>query len=146
MDLVARAEALARVAHRGQHDKAGLPYWQHPSRVAARVAPDPKAQAVAWLHDVVEDSETTLEDLAAEGFPPEVVAAVGLLTRWPGQSAADYYAAVLTDALALRVKLADLADNADPARLARLDRVTRERLEAKYALARRQLGVEQLER
>lgn len=142
MDLVARAQALARTAHRGQYDKAGMPYWQHPQRVAARVAPDQHAQAVAWLHDVVEDTDLTLAKLATAGFPPAVVQAVGLLTRWPGQPAADYYAAVRSDPLALSVKLADLADNADPSRLALLDRLTRERLQAKYALARRHLGVE----
>lgn len=137
---MASAEALARAAHTGQYDKAGMPYWTHPARVAARVADDTSAQAAAWLHDVVEDSDVTLEDLLAQGFPAEVVAAVALLTRRRGQPAADYYAGIRTDALALRVKLADLADNSDPDRLALLDRQSRERLEAKYAHARGQLG------
>ena len=140
MDLVARAEALARRAHAGQYDKAGLPYWSHPARVAERVGDDPSAQAAAWLHDVVEDCDVTLEDLLAQGFPARVVAAVGLLTRRPGQPAADYYAGIRTDPLALRVKLADLADNSDPDRLALLDRQSRERLEAKYTHARRELA------
>lgn len=68
-DLAARAETLARAAHAGQVDKAGAPYAAHPARVAAAVAGDPLAEAAAWLHDVIEDTGTTLADLRAEGFP-----------------------------------------------------------------------------
>ena len=68
-ELVGRAEALARSAHAGQVDKAGAPYAQHPERVAAAVTGDPQAQAAAWLHDVVEDTSTSLADLRAAGQP-----------------------------------------------------------------------------
>ena len=54
-DLVERAKDLAHRAHAGQVDKAGRPYIEHVARVAARVADDPEAEAVAWLHDVLED-------------------------------------------------------------------------------------------
>lgn len=122
------AQRIATVAHAGQVDKAGRPYITHPARVAARVAGDDHAVAVAWLHDVVEDTTVTLADLR-EQFPAEVVAAVD----------DEYYARVRRVPLALTVKLADLADNSDPQRLARLDDATRERLVAKYARARAEL-------
>lgn len=73
--LIDRAHSMATAAHEGQTDKAGAPYIDHPRRVAIRVhqyAPEEHseaAQAVAWLHDVVEDSSITLQDLAQE-FPP----------------------------------------------------------------------------
>ncbi len=131
-DMVAQAEAFARRARQGQVDKAGAPYATHPERVAGRVAPSPFAQAAAWLHDVVEDTPITLDDLTAEGFPAEVVAAVGALTRGEREPADDYYARVAADPLALQVKWADLADNASAERMALLDEQTQTRLRAKY--------------
>jgi len=136
--LAALAEEIAAAAHRGQVDKAGQPYITHPARVAARVAGDENAVAVAWLHDVVEDTAVTLVDLE-ESFPAEVTTAVDALTRRPGEAPAAYYARVRAVPLALTVKLADMADNSDPQRLARLDAATRERLIAKYARARAEL-------
>lgn len=132
----ARAEQIARAAHEGQVDKTGHPYITHPQRVAARVRGDDLAEAVAWLHDVVEDTTVTLDDLARE-FPPAVVDAVDALTRRPDQS--DYYDQVQADDLALRVKLADIDDNTDPDRMAQLDPTTRNRLIAKYTAARKRL-------
>lgn len=128
------AETVARTAHDGQFDKAGQPYISHPARVAARVADDEHAVVVAWLHDVVEDTATTLTELAAT-FPAAVVRAVDALTKRPGEPVNAYYARVRAVPLARRVKLADLADNSDATRLARLDPATRERLRAKYAHA-----------
>lgn len=139
-ELVAVAEALARRAHRSQVDKAGEPYIEHPRRVAAGVKDDPVVQAAAWLHDVVEDTSVTLEDLRAAGFPEVVVAAVDALTRRPDEDRDAYYTRVAADPVALQVKWADLADNADPGRLARLDADTRGRLHAKYAHAREVLS------
>lgn len=141
-DLVALAEGIARAAHAGQMDKAGMPYAEHPARVAARVADDPYAVAAAWLHDVLEDTPVTAQGLAAHGIPERVVTAVRALTRRPGQTSEDYYRAVAADRLALRVKVADLADNGDPARLAVLeadDPATAARLRAKYAYAAAEL-------
>lgn len=129
------AEGIARSAHAGQVDKAGMAYIEHPARVAARVQGDQSAEAVAWLHDVVEDTSVTLDELA-ESFPSEVVAAVDALTRRPGEGDA-YYARVGRDLLATKVKLADLADNTDPTRVGALDEETRQRLARKYAHARR---------
>lgn len=138
MTLVERAKELAHRAHAGQLDKAGRPYIEHVARVAAAVSDDPEAEAVAWLHDVLEDSpewdSTVLE------FPAAVVKPVAILTRWPDESDIHYYAYVRSSALALRVKLADIADNADESRLALLDAKTAERLRRKYAKALKTLG------
>ena len=68
-------------AHRDQVDKAGRAYVDHPARVAARVADDPVAAAVAWLHDTVEDTGTTLDELRRRGFPAVVRDAVDAMTR-----------------------------------------------------------------
>ena len=138
--LVERARALATVAHHGQVDKAGAAYIGHPARVAARLTDDPQACAAAWLHDVVEDCDVTMDDLLAQGFPEEVVRAVDALTRRDGEEPSAYYRRVAADSLALKVKYADLADNSDPERLAVLDAPTRERLIAKYAKARESLA------
>lgn len=136
----AEAEALARAAHAGQVDKVGRPYIEHPQRVAARVRGDELLETVAWLHDVVEDTPVTLRRVH-EVFGPAVAGAVDALTRRAGEASESYYARVKSDPLALEVKRADLADNTDPARSALLDPAERERLAAKYALARAQLGV-----
>lgn len=132
-----RAEQIARAAHQGQVDKSGHAYISHPQRVAARVADDDLAETVAWLHDVVEDTDVTLDDLARV-FPPAVVVAVDALTRRPDEGDA-YYRRVRSDPLALRVKLADIADNTDPQRQAQLDEPTRLRLKRKYRHARANL-------
>lgn len=133
-EIVDRARDLAICAHRHQLDKAGQPYILHVRRVAAAVAGDPNAEAVAWLHDCIEDAPWTEEKIRCN-FPLEVSLAVAALTRWRGHSTGWYYDNVRANSLALRVKLADIADNADEARLARLDRETAARLRRKYAKA-----------
>lgn len=140
MSLVRQAEQIARTAHEGQVDKAGEPYISHPARVADRVRGDENAETVAWLHDVVEDTGVSLDELR-QTFPEEVVEAVDAITVCPGEDRSAYYARVAANPLALKVKLADIADNSDPERLARLDEEPRARLEAKYAKARTALGV-----
>lgn len=137
-DLVQRAKELAHRAHAGQVDKAGRPYIEHVARVAAAVADDPEAEAVAWLHDVLEDSVSfNLE--VFESFPAKIWLSVMRLTRVGWQAPSDYYRTVRRSPLARRVKLADIADNADEARLALLDAKTAARLRRKYAKARQAL-------
>jgi (p)ppGpp synthase/HD superfamily hydrolase len=127
------ARAIATAAHAGQVDKLGVDYINHPARVAARL--DPVSQEVehcaAWLHDVLEDTSVTSEELAARGIRPEIIEVVELMTR----DHDEYYERIRENPAALAVKLADIADNTDPARTALLDDVTRERLAAKYASA-----------
>ncbi|RIR47048.1 HD domain-containing protein [Mycobacteroides abscessus] len=140
-DIIDQARQLAEQAHAGQTDKAGEPYIGHVIRVAASVLPqEPIYIAAALLHDVVEDSGVTLDDLAAQGFPPEVVTAVGLLTRQKHVPAEDYYGRIRCNPIALAVKLSDIADNAEPIRLSKLDGPTRERLTTKYRNALLALG------
>ena len=135
MNEVERAKAIATEAHRNDTDKAGKPYIGHPARIAARVAGDAPAECVAWLHDVVEDTDVTLDDLRLD-FDGSIVAAVDAITRRPGEHSFNYYMRVRANQLALKVKLADIADNTDPERLALLPPKVRERLERKYELAR----------
>lgn len=129
--LVTLARGLAEKAHGGQVDKAGQPYISHPARVAARLETDYEI-AVAWLHDVLEDTDLTVQDLRDYGLPQQVVSAVEALTRRLGEDPQEYYQRVAGDRLATRVKFADLEDNSDPVRLALLDESTRTRLIAKY--------------
>lgn len=141
------AERIATEAHDGQLDKAGRPYIEHPRRVAAwaqRLNPE-VAEAVleaAWLHDVLEDTSVTRDELAAHGISAEAIAMVEAVTKRAGEPREAYFARVLACPGALEVKRADLADNTDPERLARLDEATRARLEAKYATAFELLGIE----
>ena len=136
-ELVDRARDLAQRAHAGQVDKAGRPYIEHVSRVAAAVRGDETAETAAWLHDVLEDQPQYEAEL--ETFPADVQEAVRLLTRTPGVPQEPYYAAIREHPVALAVKLADIADNSDPARLAMVAPEHRERLSRKYSKARRLL-------
>lgn len=90
-------------------------------------------QVVGWLHDVVEDTDITLAELRAMGFTTEQVLAVDAMTKRRGEPLTDSMARVMADAIAPRVKRADVSHNADPARLALVsDYATRARLQAKY--------------
>lgn len=145
MSIVERAKELAHRAHAGQVDKAGRPYIEHVASVAAAVADDPEAEAVAWLHDVLEDAPESERNWYGhhieDSFPAGVVEAVIALMRTPDAGDAFYYWDIRNTPLALRVKLADIADNADESRLALLDEKTADRLRRKYAKARLLLGV-----
>lgn len=138
---VERAKAIAYAAHECQVDKAGFPYIKHVARVAAAVSDDPVAEAVAWLHDVVEDNPSI--GYSRRGDVSDYVwGCVYMLTRLSGQTDEDYYRLIRCSELATRVKLADIADNSDEARLALLDGKTADRLRRKYAKARKMLGVD----
>ena len=120
MDLFARAVEIAAHAHAGTVDKAGAPYLLHPLRVMLSVD-DAEERIVAVLHDVIEDSEWTLEGLAAEGFSGAIIEALDCLTKRDGEAYDDYIDRVAQDRIATRVKLADLTDNMDVRRLADID-------------------------
>lgn len=134
----ALAERIATDAHHGQVDKLGADYIGHPRRVASVF--DPAMQAVeycaAMLHDVVEDSGLTADDLLAAGVAPYVVDVVVLLTRRDDVSDDTYYARIAGSPAACAVKLADIGDNTAPWRVEQLPIELRERLAAKYAHAR----------
>ena len=124
---------IARKAHAGQIDKAGAPYIGHPAHVASQVEGD-KAKAVAWLHDVVEDTPLTLDDLRAAGIDDDVIDALKLLTHDKSVPYMDYAANLKRNELARTVKLADLAHNSDLSRLPKVTDADRERVE-KYRRA-----------
>lgn len=132
-DIVSRAKALAIRAHAGQVDKAGRPYIEHVARVAAAVSDDPVAEAVAWIHDVIEDCPEHVHEV--EWFPHEIRQAVADLTIRDWMDRSPYYTIIRANPLALRVKLADIADNSSEERLALLDEKTAARLRRKYAKA-----------
>ena len=115
-DPAGRAERIAREAHAGQVDKVGNDYILHVERVAGMVEGE-DAKAVAWLHDVVEDTPVTMEDLRAEGFSEEILTALRLLTRTDDDVSYAHYIADIRDSgnlLAIAVKLGDLRDHLDP--------------------------------
>ncbi len=107
-------------AHRDQVDKAGLPYVFHPFHLAEQMT-DEVTAAAALLHDAVEDTDLTLDDLRAMGFPESVVGTVALLTHADGEPYQDYVARIAKDPAARAVKLADLRHNSDLSRLDRID-------------------------
>ncbi len=132
--------ALAAAAHDGQHDKSGAPYILHPIRVALRLHTDFE-RWTALLHDVVEDTALTLDDLAHYGVPDVVLCAVDALTKRPGETLrASMLRVKEAGDLACRVKYADIADNTNPERLALLDPETAVRLERKYQRSAEFLG------
>ena len=119
---------IAVEAHRGQTDKAGQPYVLHPLRLMAQMR-TPVEQIAAVLHDVVEDSDWTLDRLRERGFSDEVVTAIGCLTRRDGELYEAFIERAAAHPLARRVKLADVEDNLDVRRLAELTERDRERLD-----------------
>ena len=128
--------AISKVAHAGQLDKAGKPYFTHPERVALKVMGYGLGfSCVAYLHDVLEDTAVTAEDLLDVGVSEIQVEAVIAITHLTGEPREDYYHRVAKNRLARVVKIADIRDNMDPDRLALLDEKTRDRLITKYTKA-----------
>ena len=111
---------IAFYAHNGQVDKTGLPYIYHPIAVASQMDTENEF-CTAILHDVVEDSDKTLDDLRAAGFPESIVEAVGLVTDDNSIKSDEGYVAYLMkikqNPLATKVKLADLKHNTDRSRV-----------------------------
>ena len=122
-----KAYEIAKKAHLGQVDKAGEDYIKHPEKVASFVKTD-EEKAVAYLHDVIEDTELTLEDLSEYGFSKEVIEAVNIITKKRGEDYQSYLNSVKNNKLARAVKLADLRHNSD---LTRLIKVTEKDIERK---------------
>ncbi|KFF59056.1 hypothetical protein JF66_14010 [Cryobacterium sp. MLB-32] len=133
------AITLARRAHAGQVDKLGVAYIYHPLAVMQRVS-GTDAKIVAVLHDVVEDTTVTLDDLRGRGFSEEIVRAVDAVTKVKGDSLDESMARVKANPLALIVKKADISHNADPERHAGLSDQSRVRLTEKYEKSARLLG------
>ena len=122
-----KAYEIAKKAHLGQVDKAGEDYIKHPEKVASFVKTD-EEKAVAYLHDVIEDTELTLEDLNEYRFSKEVIEAVDIITKKRGEDYQSYLNSVKNNKLARAVKLADLRHNSD---LTRLIKVTEKDIKRK---------------
>ena len=117
-ELLSKAIHLATNAHHGQFDKGGNPYILHVLSVMNLLEnADEELQTIALLHDVIEDTDTTFEDLRSHGFSERVITAVNLLTKHRGQTYEEYKAGVFSNTDAMRVKAADLTHNSDIRRL-----------------------------
>ena len=112
-ELVFAAERIARKAHNGQTRRDWVtPYIQHPWAVQEKLRHEgPDVQATAWLHDVIEDTDVTAEDLIREGIPQKVVDAVLVLTKPRGQTYEQYLDDVRDNKIARKVKVADMLHN-----------------------------------
>ncbi len=132
--LTKKALLISFNAHKDQVDKSGMPYVYHPYEVALRMD-DEYSTCTALLHDVVEDTETTLDDLRNEGFPEEVIEALSFMTHNDDTPYDEYIRNIKNNPIAVKVKLADLEHNSTPERLDSIDNKMLERFE-KYKKAR----------
>ena len=117
--LTRLASKIAYKAHEGQTDKAGVPYIFHPIHIAEQMDSE-ESCGVALLHDVIEDSDITLEILS-KYFNDDIIAALRVLTKKENDDYVMYIKRVKTNKLATKVKIKDLEHNRD---LTRLDEVT----------------------
>ena len=115
-ELTKKALKLSFEAHKNQVDKSGMPYVYHPFHLAEQMETE-ETVIVALLHDVVEDTDYTLEDISAMGFPDSVVEALALMTHDMSVPYMDYVAKIKSNPIAKAVKLADLKHNSDLSRL-----------------------------
>lgn len=135
--LTNKALRLAYAAHHGQMDKSGQPYIFHPYHLAEQMT-DEVSTCAALLHDVVEDTAVTIEELEKE-FPKEVTEALRLLTHESGVDYFEYVRAIRKNPVAVKVKLADLAHNSDETRFLGCEEIPSEQLakwREKYAKAK----------
>ncbi|MCR8981983.1 HD domain-containing protein [Brevibacillus laterosporus] len=137
MNMAVEAVLLATKAHANQQDKGGQPYILHPLRVMMYM-PSDEARAVAVLHDVLEDTDVTADDLREAGFPKEVVEAVMILTKNSKEDYDSYIKRVKQNQLARAVKIADIKDNLDLTRIAEPTEADVARIE-KYKRALKEL-------
>jgi len=116
MSTLEKAIIIAAQAHDGQTDKAGEPYILHPLRMMLRLS-SIEDRITAVLHDVVEDSDISLEDLRAEGFSEKIIEAIHSVTKESGESYEDFINRAASNPIARRVKLVDLEDNSNLSRI-----------------------------
>lgn len=114
--LTKKALKLCFDSHKDQTDKTGMPYVFHPFHLAESMD-DEISTVCALLHDVVEDTDTTFEDLLAMGFPTEVIEVLTLLTHEEGVPYMDYVMKISENPTATKVKIADLTHNSDLTRM-----------------------------
>lgn len=116
MGMLEEAIAISARAHAGAQDKGGAPYILHPLRVMLRLATEAE-RIVGVLHDVIEDTDWTIEALRAQGFSGEVLEALDGLTRRPDETYEAFIRRAASNPIARSVKIADLEDNLDVTRI-----------------------------
>lgn len=132
-ELTKKAMKISFEAHKNQTDKNGMPYIYHPIHLAEQMT-DEATICVALLHDVVEDTNITFEQLEAEGFSNEIISAIKLMTHDDYVPYMDYVTEIKKNPVATAVKLADLRHNSDLTRLDVIDEKALKRAE-KYKKA-----------
>ncbi len=141
-ELTKKAVNIAYKAHEGQIDKSGIPYIFHPMHLADQMTTEDTC-VVAILHDVLEDTDVTYEELSKEGFTKEQLEAVKLLTHSSDVPYLDYVRNLKDNPIARTVKLADLKHNQDKTRLNVITKKDEKRL-IKYKKAENiLLGIEE---
>ena len=133
--LTKKAMQICFDVHKDQKDKSGMPYVFHPFHLAEQMQTEDEI-CTALLHDVLEDSEMTIRQLAEDGFSEDTLAALQLLTHDKNVPYMDYIAALKDHPIACKVKLADLAHNSDTGRLDVITDKDKKRLE-KYRKAKK---------
>ena len=116
MSTLEKAIALAATQHAGQLDKGGQPYILHPLRLMLQFS-NPTLQIIAVLHDILEDTATTAEDLKALGFSAEIIQAIQALTKQTGESRLETVKRTVLNPLATQVKYVDVLDNMNLSRI-----------------------------
>ncbi len=119
MPTLEDAISLAAKAHRGRKDKAGAAYILHPPRIMLRMR-SKEERIVAVLHDVIEDSKYTLEDLRKAGYSPKILRSLDCLRKHKGEEYEEFIKRAKGNSLARRIKIADIQDNLDLARIRNL--------------------------
>ena len=127
MDIIEKLLEIALKAYIGKKDKAGKTYILHPLRIMAKMTTE-KEMAIALLHDVIEDSDFTAEDLLNDNIPSDVVEAVQCLTKENGESYEEFVIRVAKNKLAAKIKKADIEDNINVLRLSAVEDKDLERI------------------
>lgn len=130
MDIIEISLEIALDAYADKKDKAGKTYILHPLRIMSKMNTE-EEMSVALLHDVIEDSDYTVEDLLSKNIPAEVVSAVQCLTKIKGENYEKFIERVLKNKLASKIKKADIEDNINILRLTSVENKDFERV-AKY--------------
>lgn len=131
--MLEKAILIATNAHKGQLDKGGSPYILHPLRLMFAMHNETE-KICAVLHDVIEDTEITLDHLRNEGFSEEVLSALDALTRRSTETYDEFIRRIIKNKIASNIKLADLRDNMDLSRISNPTQKDYERIE-KYRKA-----------
>lgn len=117
-ELLNKMLVLATTRHAGQFDRGGNPYILHPLKVMYYLkSNDEELQCIALAHDLVEDTDTTYDELRSMGFTERVIEGIAALTKLPGESYDQYKERVKANPDAIKVKMADLRHNTDIRRL-----------------------------